>query len=92
MRKPEEEFFPSLDECNDFIEWLAENNHIDLNQVRFRIRELGDGSANYIITVEWRKRTKDNPPRADELISQPDWVIEKWYWDGNVWTAGFWRE
>ena len=30
---------PSLDDCNEFLDWIEENNDIDLNAVRFRIRQ-----------------------------------------------------
>lgn len=82
---------PSVDDCNDFIDWIEHNNSIDLNHVRFRIREVDAGDRLFVITCEWRFRDKLDRPQAHELMIKRDWVIDPWYWDGAVWTASIWR-
>ena len=84
--------YPTLDECYEFIEWMEDHNDIDLNQVRFRVRELDEGSGKFFITVLWLHRLKSDKPKASELLCLSGWIIEKWFWNGEVWSTGFWRE
>lgn len=83
---------PSHEELNDFIDWMEENNDIDLNQVKFRIRELEDGAGAFAVTVEWQNRERNDCPRASELLPKAGWVIESWFWNGQSWVTGFWRD
>lgn len=85
------ELYPSLEQCNEFIDWLLENNDIDLNVVSIRIHEVEKWSAHYVLSVEWKGREKNDPPSANELLVKPGWVIENWFWNGEAWLCGFWR-
>ena len=94
MRKRRNEFdeggaSPSIEDCNELVEWIEENNDIDLNHVRFKIRELED-DGRLIVMCEWRYRAKDDPPEARELLVKPGWIIEKWKWYGDNWSTCFW--
>lgn len=89
-RIDEDEAFPSIEDCNDLVDWIEENNEIDLNCVRFRIRELDDGNR-LIVICEWRFRARNDPPKASELLGMRGWVIEKWKWDGEKWSTCFWK-
>jgi hypothetical protein len=84
-----DDLFPTLDECNDLIDWIEENNDIDSNVVKFRIRE--SEVAQHVVTVTWVGRDHDDPPRAHELILQRGWVIEKWEHHRGTWTSVIWR-
>jgi len=86
-----EDLFPTLDECNELIDWLEENNDIDLNQVKFRIRELEDGSGTFMVSAIWLNRTRNRQPSASELLPPPNWVIDPSFWNGDLWMTCFWR-
>lgn len=90
-RKKREDVFPSLEECNDLIDWLLEHNDIDLNVVRITIRETEDWAAHYIVTVNWLGRSLADPPQSHELLVKSGWVIESWRWNGECWLTGIWR-
>ena len=82
---------PSIDECNALIDWLDENNDIDLNDVRFKIHDAENDGSFLVLLCEWRNRDRNVPPRASELLMMPGWIVEKWAWDGNAWVTCFWR-
>jgi hypothetical protein len=84
-----DDLFPTLDECNDLIDWIEENNDIDSNVVKLRIRE--SEAAQHVVTVTWLGRDLDDPPRAHELILRRGWVIEKWEHHRSTWTSVIWR-
>ena len=81
---------PSIDDCNDLIDWIEDNNDIDLKCVRLRIREIDVAGPLFVITCEWQFRSKSNPPKAHELMLMSGWVIDRWNWDGAVWTTSIW--
>ena len=89
--RPRGDLYPTLDDCNDAIEWIEDNNDIDLNEVKFRIREPEEESGAFIISIIWEHRSHDDPPNASELLPCPGWVIDKWFWNGEFWAGCIWR-
>ncbi len=82
---------PSLEECEDFLDWIEANNSIDLNEVRFRIREV-EGTENLIVYLEWTGRSKTDRPKSSELLVKPGWVMGTWFWTGGGWGTAFWQD
>ena len=88
---PESGGDPSVEECNDLLDWIEEHNDIDLNDLRLRIRPVDEPPTMYMVVCEWRLRRQHDRPGASEMLVKPGWIVEKWSWNGDAWITGVWR-
>jgi len=76
---------PSLDECNDIIDWIDEMFGVRRN-LRIRIR---DENGVYYLKLLWSVQKR---PGAEDLFSPVGWVLTKWSMnEDGLWEADLFR-
>jgi len=77
---------PTLDDCNELLDWLEEQFDLD-RKLRIRIREL---NGVHFVQLSWNRAKR---PEAHELYPPKGWLIERWLIDEDgVWQSALYRE
>ena len=76
-------FRPSLDECEEAIEFLEDLDHYDVDDLkvpeslRARVREYPEGSGELFIVLVW---FGDEKPKSGEIPMPPGWRLDSnWF-------------